>query len=169
MSWLLIMEGNRNTGLRSTEFKSSLIAEVESIVDEARKSLTSESTTNSVVLPYIPSYGSLWPLASTVIRVRGIVSVVSSIVLFLNHRQCLRERCRKTTGYSQMADNPSYSDHFQKGIGFDEQMKASFSFGQDQNLMRLLKNLLRFVVFPELTLTGKFLVLAGRWEGFYNK
>ena len=67
-----------------------------------------------------------------------------------------------TTGYSQMADNPSYSDPFKKGIGFDEQMKASFSFGQDQHLMRLLKNLLRFVVFPELTLTGKFLVLAGR-------
>ena len=63
-----------------------------------------------------------------------------------------------TTGYSQMADNPSYSDPF----GFDEQMKASFSFGLDQNLMRLLKNLLRFVVFPELTLTGKFLVLVGR-------
>ena len=48
------------------------------------------SLSNTVVLPDIYFHWPLEVLASFVLRVRVIVCVVSSIVLFCNHRTCLK-------------------------------------------------------------------------------
>ena len=46
-------------------------------------------SSNPVALPDLYFHWSVWPVVSFVIRARGIVTVVSSIVPFSNHRPCL--------------------------------------------------------------------------------